>query len=165
MPEMKLDVPVSLERARKQAAKQAPTVLISGYAEDVAEASVRSRTGELLPSVSFNFQLEREDIHGTLDPTRVDSESVALVLTVPLYQAGANHSRVREAKKLVGQRRLELLSARRKAMEEAERSWQQMEEARAGVQAVTHQVAAAQTARARGGTEERGVGEEGVRCG
>src|SRR3546814_8824476 len=60
--------------------------------------------------------------------------------------AGANHSRVREAKKLVVQRRLELLSARRKAMEEAERSWQQMEAARAGAQAVTQQVAAAQTA-------------------
>lgn len=146
IPEMKLDLPASLERARSQAAKQAPTVLISGYAEDVAEASVRSRTGELLPSVSFNFQLEREDIHGTLDPSRVDSESVALVLTVPLYQAGANHSRVREAKKLVGQRRLELLSAKRKAMEEAERSWQQMEAARAGIQAVTQQVAAARTA-------------------
>jgi outer membrane protein TolC len=65
---------------------------------------------------------------------------------VPIYQNGAEYSRVRAAKQTVGQRLAELDGARRQAAETAVRAFRQYEAARARVESITAQIRAASVA-------------------
>jgi outer membrane protein/adhesin transport system outer membrane protein len=71
---------------------------------------------------------------------------VTAQLTVPLYQAGAVTSRVREATQTAGQRRIEIDPARTQTIETAIRSWQALTTSRASIQSRQAQVRAGEIA-------------------
>ncbi len=63
-------------------------------------------------------------------------------MTIPLYQQGDVSSRVREAKQVASQRRLEVREALRQAREDAISAWEGLETARAQIQAFNESVRA-----------------------
>ena len=71
-----------------------------------------------------------------------ESASIAAELTVPLYQSGSVQSRVREAKQVFGQRRVQVEQARRLAVEGAIQAWKNLQSARAQIRAFQAQVSA-----------------------
>jgi outer membrane protein TolC len=71
---------------------------------------------------------------------------VTVSVSVPLYQAGQTDARVREAKQVAGQRRLELDEQKRRAQESARRNWEALTTARARIQAFEAQIRAAEIA-------------------
>ncbi|MDJ0945211.1 MAG: TolC family outer membrane protein [Kiloniellales bacterium] len=133
------DIPSNLNDIVGQARVENPDVQAAEFAERSARDEVRVRIGELLPSVALEGSLSRsEDLDGS-DFERDQAQILAQV-TVPLYQSGFVYSRVREAKQVVGQRRLEIDEARRRAEQEAVSAWERLTTARAQIESFTSQV-------------------------
>ncbi len=125
-------LPMTLEDAIAMAGESNPAVLAATYDEMAAVENVDLIEGELLPSVSLDGDLSRtQDVSSRA--TEIDTLSVTATLTVPLYQAGSVFSRVREAKQLASQRRVEIEQAVRDATELAIQAWEELTTARARV--------------------------------
>ena len=84
--------------------------------------------------------------------------SLAAQLSVPIYQGGAEYAAIRQAKETVGQRRLDLDTARDQVQSTVVQSWGQLEAAKAQISATTAQVTAAEVA-LNGVREEARVGQ------
>jgi len=84
--------------------------------------------------------------------------SIAAQLTVPLYQGGAEYAAIRQAKETLGQRRLDLDTARDQVQANVTQAWGQLEAAKAQIDATQSQVTAAEVA-LNGVREEARVGQ------
>jgi TolC family type I secretion outer membrane protein len=122
-----------------------PTVMAAAFNEKSARDNVDVIAGELLPTVNLQGTLTRGEETQTRGTDR-DTASVQVTVAVPLYQQGLVEARVREAKQVAGQRRIELEDARRKAMEDTTRSWEALNTARARIVAIGAQIRAAEVA-------------------
>src|SRR5207344_1382703 len=86
------------------------------------------------------------------------SGTLAAQLTVPLYQGGAEYSTIRQAKETLGQRRLDLDTARDQVQAAVVQAWGQLESAKAQIIATQAQVTSAEVA-LNGVREEARVGQ------
>jgi outer membrane protein len=86
------------------------------------------------------------------------SASLAAQLTVPIYQGGAEYAAIRQSKETLGQRRLDLDTARDQVQATVTQGWGQLEAAKAQIDATTSQVTAAEVA-LNGVREEARVGQ------
>ena len=86
------------------------------------------------------------------------SASVGAQLSVPIYQGGAEYSTIRQAKETLGQRRLDLDTARDQVQSTVTQAWGQLEAAKAQINATQAQVTAAEVA-LNGVREEARVGQ------
>ena len=77
---------------------------------------------------------------------------------MPLYDGGESFAGIRQAKEVIGQRRLELDSAREKVRADVVSAWSQLEAAKARIQSANAQVEAA-TIALNGIREEAKVGQ------
>jgi outer membrane protein len=79
-------------------------------------------------------------------------------LAIPVYQGGAEYATIRQAKETLGQRRVDLDTARDQAQRTLVESWGQLEAAKAQIEATQAQVTAAEIA-LNGVREEARVGQ------
>ncbi len=154
-------LPASLAEAMELAEKNNPNFIAARETEVAANAQVDEQFGSLLPEANITGQLRRSWEETTLTNDKVDSASVVARVTMPLYQAGAEHARVRQAKQTASQRRLELDEARRQAREGAIRAWESWQAAKASAVARQAQVKASQLA-LEGVRQENQVGSRTV---
>ena len=110
-----------------------PDVLSVLYAEKAAQENVRQVFGELLPTLNLNGTVSRTR-ESSSSSSRNERDSIIAQLTVPLYQQGFVSSRVREAKQLASQRRLELEEAVRRVEQQSVSSWEALVTARAQIE-------------------------------
>ena len=122
-----------------QARVQNPDVQAAEFAERSARDEVRVRIGELLPTVNLQGSVSRNE-NSTTSESRTEQAQILAQITVPLYQSGFVYSRVREAKQVVGQRRLEIDEARRRAEQEGVSAWERLTTARAQIESFQSQV-------------------------
>jgi outer membrane protein len=137
-PTKPLELPKSVLEATTAAGERNPTVIAALYTERAARYGVDLVTGELLPTVSLNGTVARNmdslSGSGTLNrDNAVNSASVTAQLSMPLYEAGSITSRVRAAKQTVSQRRQDVLTARRSAVENATRAYNNLLSTRAQI--------------------------------
>lgn len=143
-------VPASEDAAINAGQERAPGAIAAWHRVRSAEYSVDNALGDLLPTINLVGSWTRT-YDSQLSGDRIDNKSIQIQASVPIYQNGAEHSRVRAAKQTVGQRLAELDGARRLAAETAVRAFRQYESARARVESISAQIRAA------------GVALEGVR--
>ena len=134
-------LPSSEQTAVEQARRENPSVVSAVYLHRAAEHQVRNVVGELLPQVSLSGRLSASDEIANSDNSE-ESAAVLAEVSVPLYQAGAVSSRVREAKQIKGQRRLELDEAQRSAAQQAISAWEALKAAEAQIRSFESQVRA-----------------------
>jgi TolC family type I secretion outer membrane protein len=147
-------VPKGLPTSEQEAVGQSennPNVALTLYAERAAQHATDLVFGELLPTVSVDGEV-RTEADTAFDESQTNSAALIARVVIPLYQAGAVESRVREAKQRAGQRRQEIDEARRNAAQGATTAWQALETARAEIEAFTREVEA--TERALEGVEQ-----------
>lgn len=89
-------LPATLDEALAIAEKQNPTLLGAIHDEKASNYEIGSRTGVLLPDVSLRGNMSRTK--GGSIVNQLDTDSVTVNVSVPLYQSGAEYSRIREAK-------------------------------------------------------------------
>jgi outer membrane protein len=138
---------------------QHPSVTVAMYNVDAAVLQVRIAEGALYPTLTL--QTNAQQTNGSAANLGTLQTSVATVtgqLSVPLYQGGAEYATIRQAKETLGQRRLDLDTAREQAQQTVVQSWGQLEAAKAQIQATEAQVAASEIA-LNGVREEARVGQ------
>lgn len=139
-------LPTSLEEAAAQARTNSPDVLSAQFTEKAAQKNVALVAGELLPTLSLDADAGRT-WRQTGVRARTETVEVLASLSVPIYEGGtATYARVREAKEVAGQRRLEIDQAVRTAVENATKAWELLETARAQVQSYSDQIKASEIA-------------------
>ncbi len=151
--------PRTLAPAVSAARAQHPSVTVAMYNVDAALLQVRIAEGSLYPTLSL--QANAQQSNGSSTNFGTLQSSIATItgqLTIPLYQGGGEYSLIRQAKETLGQRRLDLDTAREAAQQSVVQSWGQLEAAKAQIQATEAQVAAAEIA-LNGVREEARVGQ------
>ena len=150
-------LPKSLDAGLDEALANHPSIVAALYNIDVASYNVRIAEGATLPTFKVSGSLSREEDQGTRD-TKTDTAAITGRLTVPIYQAGEAAASVRQYKETLGQRRIDLDTARAQVRQAFVSAWGELDAARAQVTSATAQVAAQQLALS-GTIEERRVGQ------
>lgn len=151
--------PPSLPAAIGLASAAAPTVISAEFNVDVAQFQVKVAEGALYPTLSVQGSFQKNYLAvGNLNTLESYNASVLGTLSVPIYQGGAEYSAVRQAKETLGQRRLELDTARDQVRQQVVQSWGLLEAAKANIEATRAQVQAAEIA-LNGVREEARVGQ------
>jgi outer membrane protein len=151
--------PRSLAPAVAQARAQHPSVTVAMYNVDAAVLQVKIAEGALYPTLTL--QTNAQQTNGSAANLGTLQNSIATVtgqLSIPLYQGGSEYATIRQAKETLGQRRLDLDTAREQAQQIVVQSWGQLEAAKAQIQATEAQVSAAEIA-LNGVREEARVGQ------
>jgi TolC family type I secretion outer membrane protein len=140
--------------------QEAPVVISAQFIEAATKDDIDTQFSELLPSVSLQGSVSRADEQAS-DRDSTTEGTILGVLTVPLYQAGAPDSRVRQAKQLYQQARRQLDEARRASAQQAVAAWQALETAQAQITSFEEQVRA-NTIALEGVRQEQTVGARTV---
>jgi outer membrane protein len=135
----------SAREAAEMAAVNAPNVVAALFDEAAAREQIDLQFSTLLPQVSLQAQGYRSDNQQT-PHTRGTGETITATLSVPLYQGGAEHAAVRQARQQAQQARQVVDDQRRAAMQQATQAWESLASARAQVDSVRAQIRAAEIA-------------------
>jgi outer membrane protein len=149
--------PKSKEVAIQRGLANNPTIIAAEFNVDVATYNVKVLEGAKLPSIQAQGQLEHRDDNSNKG-SWLDSASLIVQGTIPIYEGGADDSKVRQAKETLSQDRIQLDSARAAVQQAVSAAWGQLEATRAQVEAARAGVAANELALS-GVIEERKVGQ------
>ena len=153
-------LPAAKVEAISRAIEYHPDVIAASFDIRAARDNMNEIKGELLPSVELSGKVSRE-FESVGNSSRVDEKSIKMTLTIPLYQQGIVRSRLRAARHIVGQARLEEDQSRLEVAAAATRAWEALATARARIDSFTAQVAANEIA-LDGVTREAAVGARTV---
>ncbi|MFD2180848.1 TolC family outer membrane protein [Rhodoplanes azumiensis] len=146
-------LPASVDTGRAQN----PSVTAAMFGIDVQALQVKINEGTLLPTLTATANVQQSwEVSPTI-PKQFNA-SVIGQLSVPLYQGGANYAQIRSAKETLGQKRLDLETARDQAQANVVQAWGQLTAAKAQIEATQAQVSAAEIA-LNGVREEARVGQ------
>jgi outer membrane protein len=138
-------LPTDGEQAARMAVAANPNVVAAEYDEKASRENVRVVDGERLPTLSLRgdlskgFQQSAEDVSQQIASARV-------VLSVPIYQQGAEYSRARQARETVAEDRHQIDVERRNAIQSATRAWEALQTVQARIRSLRSQIEAAQIA-------------------
>jgi len=139
-------IPDTLEEVMEIALVYNPTINLTKHRAISADSDVDVRIADLLPDLSLNASMNRDDNAGQGGSTEFDTDAVTLNLTVPLYQSGAEWSRVRQAKAIKRQRDFNALDAHDETRQLVTRAWEQYQTAKAKIVSNKESIAAAEIA-------------------
>jgi TolC family type I secretion outer membrane protein len=169
-PTVPAGLPSSMQAAIQQAQANYPGIVAALFTERAAADNIDLQYGALLPSIDVQARLQRQYTTVTHPTTRfapatglagqlgqveqtsfgaqsrVDSAAIVAQVTIPLYSQGNQESLVRQARYTHGQRRIQIESQRRQAIQGAVQSWQALVTARAAIKSFQAAVKAEQLA-------------------
>jgi len=151
--------PSNLRAALGRASTEHPAILTASYNVDAAVSQVKIAEGALYPNLNLQGAVQKSfGSAANVNNLQNLTASVTGQLTVPIYQGGAEYATIRQAKETLGQRRLDLDTAREQVQQTATQAWGQLLAAKAQIEATTAQVAATEIA-LNGVREEARVGQ------
>jgi outer membrane protein len=148
-----------LPAAVNEARARHPAVTTAMFNIDAAQFQVKIAESSLYPTLNVvGSGAKNYGSTSSLSVLESFSASVTGQLTIPVYQGGAEYATIRQAKETLGQRRIDLDTARDQTQQTVVQSWGQLEASKAQIQATTTQVNAAEIA-LNGVREEARVGQ------
>lgn len=143
VPEKLPELPLTLEDALERARAANPQVQAALSVAKSSDYDVRTSQAALLPRVNLVGALSRQTGSGQNGNSDLEQDRVGVEVAVPLYQSGAEYSRVREASATARQRSHESIDRRMSVDEAVTQSWQQLESAKANITTRGEQIKAA----------------------
>ncbi len=134
-------LPESLEAVIAAARERNPQLVAAREIERASSYGIDRAIGAMLPTVSLDAIWTRGDDEAT-GGTRNESTTVEGVLTMPIYQGGAEYSSIREARETNSQNMLEIAEAERSVIEQATNAWENLRAARSSIESNRKQVEA-----------------------
>lgn len=134
-------LPASEDEALALAMGANPSVEAARHAEDASRFSVYSAQGELLPRFDVRGELSTAE-DGSTQGGQVATEAVTFRGVMPLYQAGAVYSRIRQAKQINSRDRIRIAEAERQVSEAVANAWEGLRSAQATIRSSEEQVRA-----------------------
>lgn len=152
-------LPGSMDDAMAAAWSENPRILQARAAEKVASYQIRVAEGGLLPTVDASASVNRRDEIVQILGRRLNQDlaTFQMVVTVPIFQGGAEYAAVRRAKHTRALRMREIDEATNEVTRDVAVAWKRLETARAAVSALGEAVSANDRAVA-GVRREAGVG-------
>lgn len=151
--------PGSVEQAVGTGLASHPSIMAAQFNVDAALLAVKVAEGALYPTVSVQGSFTKNWLSTTtLSTMEAYNASVLGTLSVPIYQGGSEYSTIRQAKETLGQRRLDLDTARDTVRQSIYAAWGQLQSAKANIEATTASVTASEIA-LNGVREEARVGQ------
>lgn len=150
-------LPRTQGEAVNRALQDHPLISAALHGVDAQELQVKIVTGELLPSLSAQGSLSKRYDTQFAGDKRITA-SVGATLSMPIYDGGSAHARTRAAKETLGERRLQVDSARDRVTANAIATWALMEATVFQIEGTNAQVKAAEVA-LNGVREEAKVGQ------
>ncbi|MBY0354663.1 MAG: TolC family outer membrane protein, partial [Rickettsiales bacterium] len=98
VPENFPEIPANVDEAISLAQEFNPALVSADFSQKSADDVVDVNIARILPDVSLRGSIRREQGAGLIGNADFDSDSVLLNVNVPLYQSGAEYSRVRASK-------------------------------------------------------------------
>jgi outer membrane protein len=139
-------LPPSLEETVGIALEKNPAVLSADYLYKAAGDDIDTSIADILPDVSIEAVSSRRSGSGVLGTNEIDSDQVLVNVTVPIYQAGAEYSNVRQAKVLWQQRKFESMDTENLIREASIQAWEQYQTSIATISANEDAIRAAEVA-------------------
>ena len=146
LPDKLPELPANLEEALNRSHANNPQFMAAIHNAKASRFDVRTNESVLLPSVAIVGTLSRQKGAGSTGGSDFDQDKVAVEVSVPLYQSGADYSRVREAKAVARQRDQESTDTRMAIDESVTQGWNQLETATSTIAMRQDQIKAAQIA-------------------
>ncbi len=136
-------LPASEAEALSRALANNPNMQAAIETEAASRRAVSIAVGALLPSVRVDGSLShREDGSGIFGQGQVDTTSVAGVLTIPLYQSGAEYSAIRAARQTNSADRIRIAETERQIRELVANAWEGLVSAQSVIESSSEQVRA-----------------------
>jgi outer membrane protein len=153
-------IPGNLDQAITVGQNGHPVILATIHQTDARAFVVKQIEGELLPTVSVTGELRRDESFHTSAGSGLDANVASITgrVTIPLYQGGAVSARVRQAKELYGQNKIEIDLARDQVRAAVVTAWAQVDAAVGAISAANQGIEAAEIALS-GVQEEQRVGQ------
>ncbi len=142
-PSSPLTLPTTQEDALTVARAENPRLLAANFARTAASFAVNEQQGALLPEVSAIASISRDT--GNLNGSSTASQA-GVNVAVPIFQSGAEYSRIREAKQRNAQQRSLLLDEQRAVTEGVISAWDDLQTTRAQIASLNTSITAAEIA-------------------
>jgi len=141
-------VPPMLDQALSAGLGDHPFVRAAALQVDAQSFAVRQIEGGLLPSVSVLGTLQHNESFDTLAEIRGWSNAVAVEgrVRIPLYQGGVQAARIRQAKEILGQLRIDVDVARDQVRDAVVSAWADVDATARAISAAADAVRAAELA-------------------
>ncbi len=141
-----LKLPVKNQSEVNQlAAANNPNVIAALFDDAAAKDAIDVAFSALMPQVSLQAQAARGD-NSSVYGQRTIGGQVLLNASVPIYQGGAEYSRVRQARQTEQQARKTVEDVRRQAVQQATSAWETLVATRATIESTRAQIRANQIA-------------------
>jgi outer membrane protein len=128
-------LPGSVDEAIQTGFAESAEIQAARFQEEAARADVALAKSNLAPFLDANAGVSWSDISGPAPRGAQNTVGrIGATLTVPLYQAGFEHSRVRQALAARSQRQMELTQALRNVEEDVRNAWAGLRTAQSQVQ-------------------------------
>ncbi|MBY0406955.1 MAG: TolC family outer membrane protein, partial [Rickettsiales bacterium] len=145
LPPEPADMPTTLEEARREAESNEPTLKAALQLQKASESDVGAFKGALLPSA--NFVAARREVDNTVGGSQaISNDSFIFNVTVPLYQSGAEWSRVRQARDLAQRASYVARDTQNAVVQAVTQAWENYVMAKAVITSNEDAVRAAKTA-------------------
>ena len=131
----------NMEEARVLAGGNNPAVIGALFSDAAAKDNFDLQYARLMPNLTLQGTLGRNEDVNTKDLTTKVAQVLA-VLSVPLYQGGAEYAAIRQARQQQQQSRQLVDDARRAAVQQVSSAWQTYVAARATIQSTRQQIRA-----------------------
>ena len=135
----------SAEEARRMAMTNNPAVVAALFDEAAGRDFIDVQMAALLPQANLQAQAFRND-NSAQPLTRATGQQITATITVPIYQGGAEHAAVRQARQDAQRLRQVVDEQRRAAAQQANEAWESLLATRAAVASVRAQINAAEIA-------------------
>ena len=137
------ELPATLSEALERARAMNPQLLSAVYTAKSASYDVDANIATLLPQVALVGSMNRQYGVGQPGESQFSQDRIGVNVTIPLYQSGAEYSRVREAKSAARARQHEEIDAQQSVDEAVTQSWEQLETAVATINSRQAQIESA----------------------
>ena len=131
----------TLEQAQSLARSNNPTVVAALFDDAAAKDNFDLQYARLMPTVSLQAQYGRNEDTTTKNLTTKTGQITA-VLSLPIYQGGAEYAAIRQARQAQQQTRQRLEAARSTAVQQVTSAWATYGAAKAAIESTRQQIKA-----------------------
>ncbi len=138
-------MPASLDEAKEIALKANPNIIASKYAQRSLNDNVMVQKSALLPSLDLQASVER--YWETGDASTEEEKLIAgAVITIPIYEGGASRAKIRNAKQLSNQAKIDIIATERDILKELAANWEILKASKAQIISIQSQIKASEMA-------------------
>ncbi len=146
MPANLPDIPATFDDAMKLALNNNPQVVQLKYLVEGADNDINAKRSQLLPQVDMNGSLYKSQTPSIFGNYETEGQSLGVQVTVPIYDAGIDYSKTREARDRRNQARQQyndMVNTIKSALQQA---WQQISTSAANIDATKSSLTASEFA-------------------